>query len=615
MSLRLRQGDQIVELAYREQRSLLDLAHAAGVEITAVCGGKGRCTSCRVKWLEGSASAPAAAERELLGEDEIREGFRLSCQLMPPPSGLAEVAPRISESGFQILTEDQIEAAAIDPAVRRATDRVEASSMEDPALSDAEALRAAIGASVTFELEALRTLPHALRAEGGEVTTYRSGQHVLDIVAGSDAAPLLGLAYDLGTTTVVAYLMDLETGAERAVASCLNPQSTYGGDVLSRLAFAQKDPRGADKLRAKVCEALATLADECCRRAEVGARSVRQVVLVGNTAMHHLALGIDTCALGLAPYCGACSEPLQLPAAVLRLPIARGAQLYLPPTIAGFVGSDALGVLLASRLWEAKSWTLAVDIGTNGEILLGRQGRIYACSAPAGPAFEGAQIRCGMRGAAGAIDAVTIGEDLRCRVIGNAPALGLCGSGLVSAAAAMRGARILNAAGRIQLQADGGQFPARIQERIRNPEANRHLVLLPAEVSGSGELIALYQNDIRELQLAKSAIRTGIDLALEAARVRLDQIERLLVAGAFGTYLDLGDARGIGLLPPLPLSRLRSIGNAAGAGAKRMLLSVAERRRAEQLAPTVTFIPIADHPGFQERFMTNLGFPAPEQLP
>ena len=615
MSLRLRAGEVTCELEVRERRSLLDLAHAAGVEITAVCGGKGRCTSCRVKWLEGEAPPAQESERALLGEDEIREGFRLSCQLLPPPDGLAEVAPRSTETGFQILVEDRLEPAAVDPWVRRATVRVERAWLEDPARSDADVLRAALDSDAPIELDALRALPRALREHDGEVTVYRNQDRILELAAGRDCAPLLGLAYDLGTTTIVAYLLDLESGVERAVASCLNPQATYGGDVLSRLAFAQKEARGADKLRAKVCEALAKLADECCRRAQVASAAVRDVVLVGNTAMHHLALGIDTSALGLAPYSGACSEPLELSAATLRLPLGRGARLYVAAPIAGFVGGDALGVLLACRLWDAPGWTLAVDIGTNGEILLGRRGRLYACSAPAGPAFEGAQIRCGMRGAAGAIDAVSIGSDLSCRVIGQAPALGICGSGLVSAAAAMSAAGLLNSAGRIQLEAGGAEFPELIRARLRDPDKDRHLVLLPAAVSGSGADIALYQNDVRELQLAKSAIRTGIDLALETAGVALDQVEVLLVAGAFGTYLDLSDARAIGLLPPLPLDRLRSIGNAAGAGAKRMLISVAERRRAEQLAGEVTFVPIADHPEFQNRFMANLAFPRAADLP
>jgi uncharacterized 2Fe-2S/4Fe-4S cluster protein (DUF4445 family) len=454
-----------------------------------------------------------------------------------------------------------------------------------------------------------------LRADRGAVTALLAEGRLLDLAAQAEPGRLLGLAFDLGTTTVVAYLLDLDSGRQLAVASCLNPQATYGGDVLSRLAFAQKEARGAERLRAKACEALSSLAAECCRRAEVAADAIRTAVVVGNTAMHHLALGIDTEALGLAPYSAATSDPLDLPAASLRLGLGRGARVYLPPPIAGFVGSDALAVTLATGLWQADGWTLAVDIGTNGEIVVGRHGRLLACSAPAGPAFEGAQIRCGMRGAAGAIDAVVIGDDLTCRVIGAAPALGLCGSGLVSLAAAMRGAGLLDERGRIQLaRADGRPFAAPLAGRLRDGESDRHLVLVSAEVSGTEAPITFHQGDVRELQLAKSAIRTGIDLALEAAGIELVQIERLWVAGAFGAYLDLDEARAIGLLPPLARDRIRAVGNAAGAGAKRMLLSLAERRRAEALAREIEFVPIADHPQFAERFLANLAFPDPRDF-
>jgi len=386
------------------------------------------------------------------------------------------------------------------------------------------------------------------------------------------------LAFDIGTTTVVCYLLDGRTGAELARSSTVNPQTQYGADVISRIQHAKDG--GKDALAACIADALAALTREAAATAGIAPEEITLGCIVGNTAMHHLLLGIDTTPLVTPPYMPAVREAMELPAAPL-LPIAPEGRLRILPNIAGFVGADTVGCLVATEFENVDALTLLIDIGTNGEMVLGNAQRRIACSTAAGPAFEGAKISCGMRGAAGAVDHVTVRDgQLRYHTIGDGPAKGLCGSGLLDLVAALLDEGVIKSSGKMS----------------------------PRTWNLADTAVSLTQKDVREVQLAKSAIRSGIVLLAKKMGVQVADIQTVYLAGAFGNYMDPASACRIGMIPPVLLDRVVPIGNAAGEGAKSCALSAAEFARGKALAAETEFLELASMPEFQDCYVDNLLF-------
>ncbi|HEY3366646.1 MAG TPA: ASKHA domain-containing protein [Symbiobacteriaceae bacterium] len=394
----------------------------------------------------------------------------------------------------------------------------------------------------------------------------------------------VGLALDVGTTTMVAALLDLATGEELAAESRPNPQAMHGADLMSRLSYATQGEANAAELQAEVLEAARQLLGRLCRKAGVPPEAVVAGTLAGNTAMHHLFFGLPVADLAVAPY-----TPAVLAGYAARL---EGLPpLYALPNIAGFVGADAVAAGLAADIDQTEQTLLVVDIGTNGEMLLAHKGNIYACSAPAGPAFEGGEISQGMRGGPGAIDAVQFdGADLAVGVIDGVPARGICGSGLLDAVAALLQAKLMDPGGRL---------------RPEGPAAHR----LQSGGVRLADGVFLTQKDVRALQLAKGAIRSGIDVLLKTAGIGPADLDGIRLAGAFGNYLRRESALSVGLLPPVAPASVEPIGNAAAAGAKLVLLSRAARERAETLARRTQHVELATHPDFEEIFLSALDFP------
>jgi uncharacterized 2Fe-2S/4Fe-4S cluster protein (DUF4445 family) len=396
----------------------------------------------------------------------------------------------------------------------------------------------------------------------------------------------VGLALDVGTTSMVGALLDLTTGEELAAQSVPNPQAVHGADLMSRLSYATAAGENAYELQTLALNAVRQMLDRLRSKAGVQPEEVVAATFVGNTAMHHLFLGLDVEDLALAPY-----VPTVLDGYEARLPGLP--PLYALPNIAGFVGADAVAAGLAAGIDQGDGTVLVVDIGTNGEMLLRHKGVVYACSAPAGPAFEGGEISQGMRANPGAIEVVTWdGADLQVGVIKGAPAKGICGSGLLDAVAALLEGGLLDWMGRLK---PNGPAAARLTEGAMA------VALAPG--------VLLTQKDVRALQLAKGAIRSGIDLLLQVAGIGPDDLDAILLAGAFGNYLRRESAIAIGLLPPVAPERVKPIGNAAAAGAKLALLSRGARERAERLAREARHIDLATHPDFEEIFMDALNFP------
>jgi len=593
--------------------TILKAAQSGGIDITATCGGRGRCTSCRVKFVWGTIPPPTIMDELQLGGDLVREGYRLSCQCRVTEPITVQVAPPLDEQAFQILGADSriqdMARVVIDAGISKQLVKVALPQEEHHQTSDLEELLKTVGRSTDDASPALlRDLPATLREKDGEVTVTTFGRQVLAVEKGDTALMKFGLAVDIGTTSVVTTLIDLESGEQLASVSSLNPQAVFGGDLMSRIAFAQNNPANLRKLHTRIIGLLNQHVEEIVRQSGVLAKWIYKVVVVGNTCMHHILLGIDPSYVGLAPYAPVMRQPLVLPARELFLKVNPEARLCLLPIVAGFVGADTMGVVLATRLYESPEIRIVVDIGTNGEVVLGSKTHLWACSAPAGPALEGAQLKHGMRGALGAIDRVTITDDVEVHTIGEAAAIGICGSGTIDALAGMLDAGILDHTGLIQVD-NRDRLPPRLRERVVRRGEDRQFILVRAGEAGAAAEIVLTQGDVREVQLAKGAIASGMALLQHVAGIPNDQIAELMLAGGFGNYLSIKSALRIGLIPPLPVEKIRYVGNAALLGAQLCLVSEAERQRAEGIARSIEHVSLAVHPDFQDIFVECLSFP------
>jgi uncharacterized 2Fe-2S/4Fe-4S cluster protein (DUF4445 family) len=594
--------------------TILRAAHAHGVDIDAVCGGRGRCTSCRVKFLAGPLPPPTLGDRVQLGDDLVRDGYRLACQCPVTEPVTVETSPPLDERAFQILGAHAGAARPsfkIDSGVTKHVVRVALPREEHHQTSDVEQLLHAVGARESdVPVSVLQALPQALRDAADGVTVTRFAGRILAVDRGDTSAMKFGLAIDVGTTTVVSTLIELESGEQLASVSSLNPQAVFGGDLMSRIAFAQFNPGNLRKLHTRIIGLLNQHIEHLTRESGVLAKWIYKIVVVGNTCMHHLLLGIDPTFVGLAPYAPVMRHAMVLSARELFLKAAPEARVCLLPLVAGFVGADAVAVALATRIHEGDELRVAVDIGTNGEVLLGSRERLWACSAPAGPALEGGQIRHGMRGARGAIDRVTVDDDIRLHTIGDADALGICGSGLIDLVAGLLETGVIDWTGLIRLESRAA-LPPRLRDRLRMDGEERVVVVARAGESGATREIVLTQDDIRQVQLAKGAIASGIAMLQRVAGIGPEQIAELMLAGGFGNYVSIASAQRIGLIPLLPRGEVRYVGNAAALGAQLCLLSESERVLADRLAERVEHVSLATHPDFEDVFVEAMNFPRP----
>src|SRR5262245_23329593 len=607
--------DRVV-LSVERGSTILRAAHDGGVDITATCGGRGRCTSCRVKFVSGTIPPPTIMDEIQLGDGLVREGYRLSCQCRVNEPVAVQVAPALDERTFQILGTERPPGSPLpvelDAGIRKEVVQVALPKEEHNQTSDLEELLEATRVGTDdVPVELLKTLPSALRDRQGEVTVTRFGRRLIAAEPGDTSLLKFGLAIDIGTTSVVSSLMELESGEQLASVSSLNPQAVFGGDLMSRIAFAQFDAGNLRKLQMRIIGLLNQHIEQLVSDSGVLAKWIYKVVIVGNTCMHHLLLGIDPSYVGLAPYAPVMRHPLVIPARELFLKINPEARVCLLPLVAGFVGADAVAVALATRIGDTAELRVAVDIGTNGEVLLGSRDHLWACSAPAGPALEGAQVRHGMRAALGAIDRVRLeGADLRLHTIGDAPAQGICGSGIIDAIAALLDAGIIDWTGLIDVDGRDRLSPA-LRDRVVMRGEDRIVILARAGEAGATQEIALSQEDVRQVQLCKGAIASGIAMLQRVAGVRDTDVHELMLAGGFGNYLGIDSALRIGLIPPVPADKVRYVGNAAALGAQLALVSEAERARAETLARSIEHVSLAAHPDFQDVFVECMNFPRP----
>ncbi len=569
--------------------TLLECAQKAGIEINAVCGGNGTCGMCKVIRMQGDFSPLGSAEKDLLEMGELGQEMRLACQtrvysdarVQFPPESLATLQ-RLQLEGLE--TNIQLE-----PAVKFI-------DLESPQLvgADPRQMLAWLEQKLQIQVQSdlLAWVETCLESPLRKLRIVYNNRQVISVLP--SGTRIFGLAVDIGTTKVAAYLVDLESGQTVASAGITNPQIAFGEDVISRIEYSDSHPQGGRQLQRVLLDGLNELLANLCHQVGVRPEQLVDAVMVGNTAMHHLLVGCSVHSLGTAPYKAAIKDAMSLPASQIGLQLAPGAEIYLPPNIAGFVGGDHVAMLLATRSTEFAETVVALDIGTNTEISLVHRGRHFACSCASGPAFEGAHIREGIRAIPGAIERVLLkGEKVQIHTVQGKPAIGICGSGILDAVAELRQADLIDRRGAFR------KGNPRLSLRHGKPA----FVLVPAQKSGHGREISINRQDINEIQLAKAAIRSGVEVLLREAGINAEDIEIFLVAGAFGSYLDLRNAVRIGMFPPIPLERYRQVGNAAGAGARQMLISTRLRTSAEHLGDKIEYVELTTVSGYTDIFM------------
>jgi len=591
----------------------------AGVSVEAPCGGFGVCGKCLVRFLKGHVPEPTAEEIKHLSMADLQEGWRLTCRHKVEGDAVIFVPEESRPAIAQILTTALERETKLQPAVKRFVVTVPQPSVTDER-SDAQRLLDAlkhqhglIVPASSLSLSVLRSLPSALRQSQQVAVTVCSVDSlqvsVLEVSPSSEAKrPLLGMAFDIGTTTLVGYLIDLETGRELACAARLNPQVQFGDDVVSRLCFAMENPNGLRQLQQAVVKGMNEIIAESCQIANASPSDICELVCVGNTAMLHLLLGVNPESIALAPYVPVFNEPVTVEAWKLGLKIHPNGFLTTLPCVVGYIGADTIAVVLTHLHEPDGEPVVALDIGTNGEIVVRNEGKYWCASAAAGPAFEGGRIYQGMRAERGAIAQVSVERTnskvwLRVQTLGGTLPRGICGSGLIDAVAALLELGIVDETGRVN------ESLSEWQERLLSINGQKAFQLVSPELSERNEGIVLSQRDIRELQLAKGSIRAVTEVLLQVAGLKWEEVSRVIVAGAFGVFVNLKSAQRIGLLPPLPTERFSAVGNAAGAGAKLALRSVEERKRAVELARKMTHVPMTGNPDYEEALMEFIGFP------
>jgi uncharacterized 2Fe-2S/4Fe-4S cluster protein (DUF4445 family) len=590
--------------------SILQLAQEIGLSLQSTCGGKKKCGKCKVivEQTDAPLRPPSDHEQEILGE-LIKKGYRLACDTVLATGARVQV-PEESLIRRQVILTSHTEytyPVRLRPKVKQYYVEVSRPTIDD-VTADRERVLSALKETfglrhLTMDPAALRELPDLLRSgEQGLIAIIRDKREIIGLQKELEER-LFGIAFDMGTTTVVGYVMDLHSGERISVVSAINPQIPHGDDVISRISFCQQEPGGLEKLRSDMVQCLNKLITEASSHAGINPSQIVEMTVAGNTAMHHFFLGLDPQYLTMAPYTPVLTDAQDVKAQDLRIKIGPSAYVHLLPLKAGFVGSDAVACILATGIHRKKATTLLIDLGTNGEILLGNKERLLCCSTAAGPAFEGGHVMWGMRAATGAIERVRIDPttfDVTLKTIDGAPPIGICGSGIISAVAEMIRAGIV---------LGKGNFKESIQSsRLRQGDAGWEFVLAWSHEAGAEQDIVVTQKDVAELQMAKSAIYAGATLLMEIFGA--ESIQKVLLAGAGGNYVDPLDAGTIDLFPSGTTAKVIGVGNAAGHGSCLALLDKYKRKEAERIAKKAQYIELAATERFQELFVSSMFFTA-----
>jgi len=610
----------------------LDAIIGAGIGIKSVCGGKGTCGKCRILFLDKEKPPANDQEKKILSLDEINRGTRLACQqdfdrdmnIYIPASSLSE-KQKLQVAG----KENEIEADPVCTKYFLKLDKASLENLESDFSRINRALKKEYGIKAdSIDIKALYLMPEAIRSNSWEITATLRDKEIILIEGGDRTKNNYGLAIDMGTTKIAVLLVDLLTGKTIDSRGVMNPQISFGEDVMSRLNYATLSGENAVRIKKVAIDRINATITELCSGNDLKEEEIIEMTVVGNTAMHHLLLGLPVKQLGLSPFIALTDEALNIKAREIGINIAPGAYVYMLPPIAGFVGSDHLAVIIASDIHNKEGNHLAIDIGTNTEIVLKSGNKLTSVSTASGPAFEGAHIKHGMRAAPGAIERVIIDPGTcipSIQTINDKEAVGICGSGILDAVAEMLKSGILDKRGKFDpgSKAICKDSEGRLQYDLAGTGDANNDKEGPGSKSGGEEKsipdckkegIFINQKDIVEIQLAKGAMRTGIDILLENAGIGFMDIDRVVIAGAFGSYIDPKNVINIGMFPNIALSKISQIGNAAGVGAKMVLISKKERSKAEKIAVKVDYLELTVFPSFNDHFINSMQFPESEHI-
>jgi len=586
-----------VEIHAQSGQTLLECAKANDIRIASACGGRGICKSCVVHFTEGDIPEPSKGDRQFFSAAKLAKGWRRACQVTPTTACRITIPARARAASARMQVDGADFWVQPEPTVRSFQVTLDIPVLDNP-VADCDRLVNAINgvqadACQCVDVEVMRSLPALLRPKNQSIQAVLHAGEVIAVYAGKTR--LVGLAVDLGTTNIGVFLIDLHTGSTIVSGGLENPQVMFGSNVISRIETAIQSPEKAGEMHRVVIDALNRYVRELCEIHHLSTEQIVDVVVAGNTAMHHLFLKLPVRGLGLAPFTATIAAGVDMKAARLDLHTAPGACLHMMANIAGFVGGDHTAMLMGICADTEKRKVIALDIGTNTEISLIHNGSITSLSCPSGPALEGGHITCGMRAAQGAIETVSIEEGaIRLETIGGGEPLGLCGSAVLDTVAAFYHDGGLNKRGRIQ-----ENYPHTV-----DIDGERGFLLH----AGDQEVV-FTQKDVRSVQLAKAAIRAGIDLLLKHEGLEYEQLDRIIVAGAFGNYIRVESACAIGMFPQLSLDRFEQVGNSAGIGAKLALLSAPLRVKAQLLARNCRYIVQAGNPLFNSIFMKSINLP------
>ncbi len=606
--VRLRFLPEGAEVRVPSGTPVFDAASWNGIAIDSTCGGHGTCKKCRVRIVSGDVPVGQLDPRAF-SANELRDGWRLACRAGARGDLVIEVPPLQTRPKAALAGVGRH--VILRPAVQKRHLVLEEPTMEDQRSDLQRVLDALDDLEPHASIGMLRSLGSVLRASGFDVTAVVADQELIDLEPGDTTARRFAIAFDLGTTTVVATLLDLESGQPVAVRSMLNRQQPYGADVITRISATMMDPEALAALGQRVHETMASLVAEVCEEGAVEPREVYEITMCGNVTMMHLALGIDPEPLSMAPFVvstHAFGDDVR--ARDFGIEVHPRAPAFVFPSLGAYVGGDIVAGMLATGLTRDRRVRLFIDVGTNSEIALGSVERVVATAAPAGPAFEAAQIRCGMRASEGAIEGVSIsGDAVDLEVIGDVEPVGMCGSGLVDAVAELVHCGLLDHSGRFIPDEDAAVSHPGLADRLTKIGKERVFVLDWRDGSDPERAVFLSQRDVRELQFAKASIATGWNILMGELGVSVADVSQVLLAGSFGAYLSPLSAVRIGLVPAIALPRIVSAGNVAGEGAKIAALSVRERAEAYSILREVEYVELSGRPDFNDMFVDQLAFP------
>ncbi len=594
-------------------------AKAAGVELASICGGDGICGRCRVIVRDGNIQASPTT---LLSRDEIQRGYVLACQTkitgdveieVPPETRTEEgqILIDIDAQRFRALYQEEKISFRHEPLVQKLYAELPRPTLQDN-LADHQRLYREIRRHKNYQimqtgLKVLQTHPKLFRTSRWKITAtlgMRGGTiEVLQVEGGNTAERNYGIAVDVGTSTVVAHLLDLNTGKTVDAEAMYNSQRAYGEEVTRRIIYAERG--GLDQLQKTVVNDINNLITALVARNQIAQHDCLTVLCAGNTTMMHLVLGLDPTYIRRDPYVSCSTAPPPVRAAEVGIQINPRGLLYCLPAIGGWVGGDVTGGILATGLHESDETVMLIDVGTNGEIVIGNREWMVACSASAGPAFEGSGVQCGMKASRGAIERVQISSDgnVLYKSVGNVKPKGICGSGLIDLVAALFTADLIDRSGALQPEAS---------PRVRERNGLLEFVVVPTQRSGTGKDIVITQADIENLLSAKAAIYAGAHILIKSLDLDFNDIERVFLAGGFGNYLDREKAITIGLIPDLPLEKIRFVGNTSIIGAKLALLSQEAFERSYEIARNVTYYDLISFPHYYEEFLAAKFLPHTE---